>query len=69
MGVLRCPIRDKRGLVREAAAVTLLLLQFISADTISRRTSVTLSGGSARWGEGEQALDNRDIEFGAKLGF
>jgi hypothetical protein len=54
--------------VQQAAAVT-LLLQFSSAGTISRRTSVTLSGGSARLGEGEQALDNRDIQFGAKLGF
>lgn len=46
--------------MQQAAAVTLLLLQFFSADSISRRTSVTLSGGSARLGEGKQALDNRD---------
>jgi len=55
--------------VQQAAAVTLLLLEFFSADSISRRTSANLSGGSARLGQGEQALDNRSIQFGAKLGF
>ena len=55
--------------MQQAAAVTLLLVEFFSADSISRRTSANLSGGGARLGEGERALGNREIQFGAKLGF